>query len=97
DVAGAGVGVTWAAEAGEALAIDMQQISWARPLPPPWPLTRLSRSSRAARPTQRPPHRRVRVSDLAGDQPRTPAPAPASDTDPLLPGRRQQSRRPIRP
>jgi hypothetical protein len=57
----AGDGVAGPREAGEALAVDVQQIAGAGQLVQPWPLTRLAGRSRDPSPLERPPDGRVRM------------------------------------
>src|SRR5436190_5356795 len=69
----AGDRVPWTAEADEALAVDVQEIPRARPFVQPRPLARLPGRPRDPGPPERPPDGRVWMTELARDQPRSPA------------------------
>src|SRR5947207_1001294 len=89
----AGDRVPGTAEADEALAVDVQEIPRARPFVQPRPLARLPGRPRDPGPPERPPDGRVWMTELARDQPRSPAGATAGSADPLLLDRRQKPRR----
>ena len=97
-VAIAGDGVAGAGEADEALAVDVQQIAGTGPLVAAAACSRACLGGREmpAR-LQCSPDGRMRMTGLAGDQPRPPARATPCRADPLAARRRQQPRAAVRP
>src|SRR5437764_3094993 len=77
--------------------VHMQEVSRTRPLVSIGSLSRLHRATRYASPRKHLPYRRMRLVDLASNQPRPPPSPLPHRADPLLLSSRQQAGTAMRP